>query len=275
MTVPTRPPGEQTSVSVRNATGVRGNAYAAKLGWQAKAVATFAQHTLKWKVRRPAALAWVSIIEAGLFAAASCTSIRRNRKACWVPADEPSWSAITARAPSGTRWPCAAACRGSQEISWDSLAHRRSAQAGWCGPTRRSKTSPIAGPGWRDRQREVGLDLVAIAAAVPLLDDVAGRGQVGDDAVSAALGDAQRWPRCRAVARPGRARCTAAPGRGWSGNPSSPPLRSYISRNILLVFGFECSVRADTRETAAGARGTRVHHGTGDGLNGPVLLLRK
>ncbi len=33
--------GEQTSVSVRNTTGVRGNAYAAKLKWQAKAIATF------------------------------------------------------------------------------------------------------------------------------------------------------------------------------------------------------------------------------------------
>jgi len=143
MTVPTRPPGEQTSVSVRNATGVRGNAYAAKLGWQAKAVATFAQHTLKWKVRRPAALAWVSIIEAGLFAAASCTSIRRNRKACWVPADEPSWSAIMVRALSGTRWPCAAACRGSQEISWDSLAHRHWPRPGG-GPTSRARTSPMA-----------------------------------------------------------------------------------------------------------------------------------
>src|SRR5271167_4262641 len=36
LTVPTRPPGEQTSVSVRNATGVRSNAYAARLGWQVK-----------------------------------------------------------------------------------------------------------------------------------------------------------------------------------------------------------------------------------------------
>ena len=43
--------------------------------------------------------------------------------------------------------------------------------------------------GWL-RQRHVGLDLVAVAAAVFLLDDVASRGQVGDDAVSAALGDA-------------------------------------------------------------------------------------
>jgi hypothetical protein len=40
-------------------------------------------------------------------------------------------------------------------------------------------------------QREMRLDLVAVAAAVFLLDDVSGRGQVGDDAVRAALGNAQ------------------------------------------------------------------------------------
>jgi hypothetical protein len=68
-------------------------------------------------------------------------------------------------------------------------------------------------------QREVCLDLVAVAAAVFLLHHVAGCGQVGDDAVGAALGDAQAG---RAAARPGRGRCTAGPGRGWSGNPSSP-----------------------------------------------------
>jgi hypothetical protein len=40
-------------------------------------------------------------------------------------------------------------------------------------------------------QRQVRLDLVAVAAAFLLLDHVAGLGQVGDDAVGAALGDAQ------------------------------------------------------------------------------------
>jgi hypothetical protein len=35
-------------------------------------------------------------------------------------------------------------------------------------------------------QRHVGLDLVAVAAAVFLLDHVAGLGQAGDDAVGAA-----------------------------------------------------------------------------------------
>src|ERR1700683_1415638 len=49
------------------------------------------------------------------------------------------------------------------------------------------------------REREVRLDLVAVAAAVLLLDHVAGLGQLGDDAVSAALGDAQAG---RDVAQP-------------------------------------------------------------------------
>jgi hypothetical protein len=48
-------------------------------------------------------------------------------------------------------------------------------------------------------QREVGLDLVAVAAAVFVLEDVAGCGQVGDDAVGAAFGDAQAG---RDVAQP-------------------------------------------------------------------------
>src|SRR5579863_5872445 len=46
---------------------------------------------------------------------------------------------------------------------------------------------PGAGPGYR----QVRLDLVAVAAAVLLRDHVAGLGQVGDDAVGAALGDTQ------------------------------------------------------------------------------------
>jgi hypothetical protein len=48
-------------------------------------------------------------------------------------------------------------------------------------------------------QREVRLDLEAVAAAVFLLDHVSGCGQVGDDAVRAALGDAQAG---RDVAQP-------------------------------------------------------------------------
>ena len=51
LTVPTRPPGEQTSVSVRNATGVRSNAYAARLGWQAKVIATYV--SASWTPSQP------------------------------------------------------------------------------------------------------------------------------------------------------------------------------------------------------------------------------
>jgi hypothetical protein len=60
-------------------------------------------------------------------------------------------------------------------------------------------------------QREVRLDLAAVAAAVLLLDHVAGSGQAGDAAVGAALGDAQagrdvaqlraRWRAMRSNAR--------------------------------------------------------------------------
>ena len=49
--------------------------------------------------------------------------------------------------------------------------------------------SVFAGGGFG--QREVRLDLVAVAAAVFVLDDVPGVGQVGDDAVRAAFGDSQ------------------------------------------------------------------------------------
>jgi hypothetical protein len=62
-------------------------------------------------------------------------------------------------------------------------------------------------------QREVGLDLVTVAAAVFLLDHVTGFGQVGDDAVGAAFGDAQAG---RDDAQP-RARVTrdASSTRAW------------------------------------------------------------
>ena len=41
-------------------------------------------------------------------------------------------------------------------------------------------------------ERKMRLDLVAVAAAVLVLDHVAACGEVGDDAVGAALGDVQR-----------------------------------------------------------------------------------
>ena len=46
-------------------------------------------------------------------------------------------------------------------------------------------------PGAGSGHRQLGLDLVAVAAAVFLPDQVAGLGQVSDGAVGAALGDAQ------------------------------------------------------------------------------------
>jgi len=46
---------------------------------------------------------------------------------------------------------------------------------------------------------QVGLDLVAVAAAVHVLDDVPGLGALGDDAVGGALGDARAG---RDVAQP-------------------------------------------------------------------------
>ena len=63
-------------------------------------------------------------------------------------------------------------------------------------------------------QWEVRLDPVAVAAAVFLLDDVPGCGQVGDDAVGATVGDAHagrdvKQPHARVV---GDAQQT--PGRG-------------------------------------------------------------
>jgi hypothetical protein len=61
------------------------------------------------------------------------------------------------------------------------------------GPGPRRRAFPAGG----FRQRQVRLDLVTVAAAVLLLDDVAGLGQAGDDTVGAAPGDAQAGPMSR------------------------------------------------------------------------------
>ena len=55
----------------------------------------------------------------------------------------------------------------------------------------RGRRDPDAALPDRLRERQVGLDLVAVAAAVLLLDDVPGLGEIGDDAVGGALGDAR------------------------------------------------------------------------------------
>ena len=70
-------------------------------------------------------------------------------------------------------------------------------------------------------QGQVRLDLVAVTAAVLLLDEVAGCGQVGDDAVGAALGDVDAGGDV-AQAHARVVGDAAAPGRDWSGSPSLP-----------------------------------------------------
>jgi hypothetical protein len=71
-------------------------------------------------------------------------------------------------------------------------------------------------------QREVRLDLVGVAAAVFLLRRVAG--SVGLVTMPQALRSVLPGPAAgRGAARPGRGRCTAATGRGWSGHSSSSP----------------------------------------------------
>ena len=61
-------------------------------------------------------------------------------------------------------------------------------------------------------QREVRLDLAAVAAAVFLLRHAAGCGQVGDDAVGAALGAARAG---RDVAEPPGSRAMRSSNRAW------------------------------------------------------------
>src|SRR5690242_20334995 len=49
--------------------------------------------------------------------------------------------------------------------------------------------SPAVRHWQRPAKRQVGLDLVAVAAAVLVLDHIPGLGEIGDDAVGGALGD--------------------------------------------------------------------------------------
>ena len=71
-------------------------------GGEAKATAASCQHTLKLELCRPVALAWVSIIEARLFVAASSTSIQPNRENAGCPRiaqPKCNYGAATARHP--------------------------------------------------------------------------------------------------------------------------------------------------------------------------------
>src|SRR5712692_8573644 len=115
-------------------------------------------------------------------------------------------------------------------------------------------------------QREVRLDLVAVAAAVFLLDHVVGLGQVGDDAVGAALGDAHAG---RDVAQPhARVMCDAQQDPAVIGQEAPARHASKTtthSRNLLLVFNCGCRLRGDTgtsrrrRPTCPGVTGGAAH----------------
>jgi hypothetical protein len=100
----------------------------------------------------------------------------------------------------------------------------------------------LAGSG----QREVRLDLVAVAVAVFLLDDLAGCGRAGDDAVGAAFG----MPRLTAASRnrgPGRARCIAGARAGRPGSSCFSSMRTgTVSGNVLLVSDCGCRLGAGT-----------------------------
>jgi hypothetical protein len=93
----------------------------------------------------------------------------------------------------------------------------------------------------------VRLDLVAVAAAVFLLDHVAGSGQAGDDAAGAALGDALAG-RDVALLR-ARWRVMRSNAGAWLVRKLQlATLKNWItvSRIILLVIGCVDKLRAGT-----------------------------
>jgi hypothetical protein len=135
---------------------------------------------------------------------------------------------------------------------------RRSAAvaSGWSGPGHRQ---PRAGArdegedfadGWflagGFGQREVGLDLVAVAAAVFVLDD--------DPAAVRSV--TMPWALCSVMPRLAAMSRSRVSGswarhsrtRAWlvRKTPALHLLQTTVSRNLLLVFGCECRVRADT-----------------------------
>ena len=90
--------------------------------------------------------------------------------------------------------------------------------------------------------------LVAVAAAVFLLRRVAGCGQVGDDAVGAALGAAR--PAAMSRSRTPGSRAMRSSTRAWLVRTLqlAPRRMVTISRNLLLVSNCEYRLRADTRD---------------------------
>src|SRR6478736_4794533 len=104
-------------------------------------------------------------------------------------------------------------------------------------------------PGAGLGQRQVSLDLVAVAPAVLVLQHVAGFSEVGDDAVGAAFGDAQTR---RDVAQ-SRARVVGDAQQDPGVVSQETPVRHtdkgiIISGKILLVLNYKCSLRSRRRD---------------------------
>src|SRR5207247_6776392 len=138
-------------------------------------------------------------------------SPRRSRRAVWIcsliggpaqRAGSPARAALGLSARgSGTALPAPSAClpgiRGvvsSARVARRPLASLAGGQFDAGPVVAREEGQDFADgafPAGGFGQGQVRLDLVAVAAAVLLLDEVAGCGQVGDDAVGAALGDVQ------------------------------------------------------------------------------------
>jgi hypothetical protein len=125
-------------------------------------------------------------------------------------------------------------------------------------PSGTARTSPTAGSrGAALGQRQVGLDLVAVAAAVLLLHHITCPGEVGNDAVGAALGDAQAGgdvaqPRARVVGE-----AHQHPGVGGQETQSATPgkLAQLVSGNTSLALEPGLRPAAGYRGPAPGLRG--------------------
>src|ERR1022692_2971076 len=107
-------------------------------------------------------------------------------------------------------------------------------------------------------QRKVSLNLIAVAAAVLVLHDIACRGQVRDDAVRASLGDAHRGsdvPQSRTgILRDAQ----QDPGVIGQETPARHlQQRTTVSSNVLLVFRFGCTLKQDLRRHRPIAARTR------------------
>ena len=171
-----------------------------------------------------------------------------------------AWGGIAPAAPGSSLRPvrvCGPAVGGRWRFAWlvvgsGASVQRRLRPCAGAGKNGQDLADGALVPGWF-WQRQVRLDLVAVAAAVLLLDHVAGLGQVGDDAVGAALGDAQA----------GRDVPQGTPGswamhstRAWLVRKVQLATISMLpnSGNRLLVFRWERRVQ-DTHRTSAAEGG--------------------